>query len=162
MQYWFYVSLFILCSLCQNLISRGCGEFPLWLSGWQTQLRFMRTWVRSLAFLSGLRIHRYLELWCRSQTQLGSGVAWLWCRLAATTLIQPLAQEPPYAMGVALKRPKKKKIKSMWAFWYLKYILFCSSSNLNSDSLLLENDCWSLARKDVWRTSLFPNKGKWE
>ena len=34
---------------------------------------------------------------------------WLWCRLAATALIGPLAQEPPYAMGVALKRLKKKK-----------------------------------------------------
>ena len=26
---------------------------------------------------------------------------WLWCRLAATALIGPLAWEPPYAMGVA-------------------------------------------------------------
>ena len=35
--------------------------------------------------------------------------AWLCCRPAATTLIQPLAQEPPYALGVALK--SKNKIK---------------------------------------------------
>ena len=28
----------------------------------------------------------------------------LWCRLAATALIEPLAWEPPYAMGVALKK----------------------------------------------------------
>ena len=33
----------------------------------------------------------------------------LWCRPAAATLIQPLAWEPPYAMGAALKRQKKKK-----------------------------------------------------
>ena len=33
---------------------------------------------------------------------------WLWYRLAATALIQPLAWEPPYAAGVDLKRPKKK------------------------------------------------------
>ena len=32
---------------------------------------------------------------------------WLWCRLAATALIRPLAWEPPYAVGVALKRKKK-------------------------------------------------------
>ena len=33
---------------------------------------------------------------------------WLWCRLAAAALIQPLAWELPYAAGVALKRKKKK------------------------------------------------------
>jgi len=32
---------------------------------------------------------------------------WLWCRLAAIALIQPLAWELPYATGVALKRQKK-------------------------------------------------------
>ena len=34
---------------------------------------------------------------------------WLWCRVAATVPIQPLAWEPPYAQGVALKKRKKKK-----------------------------------------------------
>ena len=36
----------------------------------------------------------------------GSDLAWLWlwCRLAATALIRPLAWELLYAMGVALKR----------------------------------------------------------
>ena len=36
---------------------------------------------------------------------------WLWCRLAAVALIQPLAWEPPYAASVALKRQKDKKKK---------------------------------------------------
>ena len=39
---------------------------------------------------------------------------WLWCRLAATALIGPLAWEPPYAAEVDLgkaKRQKKKKKK---------------------------------------------------
>ena len=31
---------------------------------------------------------------------------WLWYRPAATALIRPLAGEPPYAMGAALKRQK--------------------------------------------------------
>ena len=35
----------------------------------------MRLRVGSLASLSGLRIRRHRELWCRSQTRLGSGVA---------------------------------------------------------------------------------------
>ena len=34
---------------------------------------------------------------------------WLWLRLAATALIQPLAREVPYATGAALKRKRKKK-----------------------------------------------------
>ena len=29
---------------------------------------------------------------------------WLWCRLAAAALIQPLAWERPYVMGAALKK----------------------------------------------------------
>ena len=33
---------------------------------------------------------------------------WLLCRPAATALIQPLAWEPPCAMGMALKRQKIK------------------------------------------------------
>ena len=60
----------------------------------------MRTRVRSLASLSRLRIWRCPELWCRSQTQLGSR--------------GPLAWELPYA-GVALKRQKEKKNKKQWA-----------------------------------------------
>ena len=38
---------------------------------------------------------------------------WLWLRLAATAPIRPLAWEPLYAVGVALKRQKqnKKKLK---------------------------------------------------
>ena len=34
---------------------------------------------------------------------------WLWHRLAATAAIGPLAWEPPYAMGTALKRQKDKE-----------------------------------------------------
>ena len=36
---------------------------------------------------------------------------WLWHRLAAIVTIRPLAWEPPYAMGVALEKAKKTKIK---------------------------------------------------
>ena len=33
---------------------------------------------------------------------------WLWCRPADVAPIGPLAWEPPYAMGAALNRQKKK------------------------------------------------------
>ena len=43
----------------------------------------------------------------------GSDLAllWLWCRLAATALIRPLAWEPPYAVSAALEKDKKTKNK---------------------------------------------------
>ena len=34
---------------------------------------------------------------------------WLWCRLAATAPIQPLAREPPYAVGAALRKQTNEK-----------------------------------------------------
>ena len=36
---------------------------------------------------------------------------WLWCRLVAVALIQPLAWEPPYTMGAALKSKNQIKTK---------------------------------------------------
>ena len=41
----------------------------------------------------------------------GSDLAWLWlwCRPAAKAPTGPLAWEPPYAMGVALKSQENKK-----------------------------------------------------
>ena len=55
----------------------------------------MRMQVGSLALLSGLRIWR----------DRGSGVG-------GRLQIQPLAWEPPYAVGMALKRPNKETNKS--------------------------------------------------
>ena len=40
-------------------------------------------------------------------------LVWLWRRLAAVALIGSLAWEPPYTVGVALKKQKGKK-KSMY------------------------------------------------
>ena len=37
---------------------------------------------------------------------------WLWCRLAATAPVGPLAWELPYAMGSALKKKKTKNKKN--------------------------------------------------
>jgi len=50
---------------------------------------------------------------CGVGQRYGSDLAllWLWCRPAAVTLIRPLAWEPPYAVGAALKRQKTKKKK---------------------------------------------------
>ena len=37
---------------------------------------------------------------------------WLWCRLEAAALIQPLAWEPPYVEGLALKSKNNNSIRS--------------------------------------------------
>ena len=51
---------------------------------------------------------------CGAGCRCGSDLVllWLWCRPAATTLIQPLAWEPPYAAGVALEKAKRQQQKN--------------------------------------------------
>ena len=46
---------------------------------------------------------------CRRSSD--SELLWLWYRLAAVVWIRPLAWEPPYATGAALKRQQRKKDK---------------------------------------------------
>ena len=58
---------------------------------------------------------------------------WLWCRLAAAALIQPLAWELPYATDAALKR-KKKFFNFIEAL--LIYNIVLSSSAQQSDSVI--------------------------
>ena len=58
-------------------------------------------WVKDPAFAISCGVG------CRYSSDLA--LLWLWCRLAAVAPTQPLAWELPYAMGTALKRPKKKK-----------------------------------------------------
>ena len=79
----------------------------------------MRLWVQSLALPNGLRIWHCCELWLGHKGSSGLVLLWLWCRLAAATRIRPLAWEPPYAMGVALKGQKKKKKKKI-----IDYLVF--------------------------------------
>ena len=84
-------------------------EFPLWLNGWRIQLGIMRFQVRSLALLSGLGIRRCCELWLGHRCSSDSVLLGLWHRLAAVAPVRPLAWEPLYATGAALKKGKKKK-----------------------------------------------------
>lgn len=45
---------------------------------------------------------------CRRGSDLVWLWLWLWCRPAATALIRPLAWEPPYATGAAVKSERKE------------------------------------------------------
>ena len=46
---------------------------------------------------------------------LDPALLWLWCGLASVASIKPLAWEPPYAVGVAIK--SKKKAQERGPFW---------------------------------------------
>ena len=44
---------------------------------------------------------------------LDPALLWLWCKLAATAPVQPLAWEPPYAVSAAQKDNTKNKDKKV-------------------------------------------------
>ena len=71
----------------------------------------MRTWVWSLALLSGLGIQRCRELWCRLQVQLRSCVAVAVVEACSCSYDStPSLGELSYATGAALKRQTNKKL----------------------------------------------------
>ena len=81
----------------------------MWLSGLRTQHNIcdderqipgLAQWVKDPVATSCGKVHR-----CGSDLVL----PWLWRRLAAAAMIQPLARELPYATGVAVKRKQTNK-----------------------------------------------------
>ena len=81
----------------------------MWLNGLQTPLAYMEMLVGPLALLSGLRILRFHELWCRLQT----AQIWSCCGYdigpSTTAGVGPLAWELPYATSSALKSKQASK-----------------------------------------------------
>ena len=63
---------------------------------------------------------------CAVGRRLSSDLALLrlWHRPAATAPIRPLAYEPPYALGAALKRQKDKKKKVFWSHFQI-FLVYC-------------------------------------
>ena len=99
----------------RSTLKKANMEFPSWRSGLRIRRGTMRLQVRSLALLRGLRIWHCRELWSRSQTQLGSGVAE--AAAAAGSCIAPvgpLAWEFPYATHAALKKKRNSCLISTW------------------------------------------------
>ena len=113
-----------------TLIKSQRDGVPVVVQQKQIHLGTMRFRARSLASLSGLRIHCCRELWCRSQTWLESCIAVVVvCTGRAVALIQPLAWELTYVTGMALKSKKKKKKKISMSytngFIFSLSVLFC-------------------------------------
>ena len=69
---------------------------------------------------------------CELQSRLQMLLLWLWYRLSAAAPIGPLAWEPPYAAGEALKR-KKKIIFLVLLLSFLKliYAKYINSTTVN-------------------------------
>ena len=79
-------------------------------------------WVKG----SGVAVSCALDCRCGSDPTL----LWLWRRLAAVALIQPLAWELPYAADTAVKRKEKKKKRPQSFFTEL--FLYCVHSSFLS------------------------------
>ena len=73
---------------------------------------------------------------------------WLWHRLAAIAPTRPLAWEPPYAVGAALKRQKDKKIKKISIHLNLIYRFNAILINMPTNYFM---DIVNLILKFVWR-----------
>ena len=71
----------------------------------------MRTWVRSLALFSGLRIQSCRKVWHRSQTQHGPITAVAVVQASSYSSDSTPSLETSYAALIALKKKKKKKKK---------------------------------------------------
>ena len=103
---WFIFALLSYCFSILNILKLGVPTMAEWKQIW---LVTMKMQVQSLASLSGLRSS--IAVSCPVGYRHSSDLAllWMWHRPAAIAPIWPLAWESQYAMGVALKRPKKKK-----------------------------------------------------
>ena len=70
----------------------------------------MRMQVRSLALLSGLRMQHCRELWCRSQTWLGSGIAVALVQAGGYSSDWTASLGTSTYHGCSPKKAKKKKM----------------------------------------------------
>ena len=101
---------------------------------------------------------------CGVSCRRGSGPAWLWLwhRLVATALIEPLSWELSYAVGVALKdqkERKKKKPRQEFLLWHsgLMIQLVSVEATFNprppqwvKDAVFLQLPCSGLDKSLAW------------
>ena len=79
------------------------------------------------------------ELWCSCIHSLDLGLLWLWHRPAATAPIRPLAWEPSYVTGAALKKKKAKKPKKLYQLVTKVSKLYSHFLHLSQHKLVTNN-----------------------
>ena len=67
----------------------------------------------------------------------------LWCRLAATAPIGPLAWEHPYAVGTALKRQKGKKKEKLSPYTIVTFMFYIQEARSCSEDTSLNTEGFS-------------------
>ena len=114
----------------QKIINKIVSGVSTWLSRNESDEhpwghRF-NSWPHTVGLGSGIGVN------CRIGCRRGSDrvLLWLWCRPVAP--IWPLAWEPQFAAGVALKRQKKKKKKKRLRLWPVNFYLGEFSYNVYS------------------------------
>ena len=110
------------------------------------QLGTMKLWVRSLVLLSGLRIQHCRELWCRSQTLLGSCVAVAVAEASSYSSNQTPSLGTSICQGCS---PKKQKNNSNNVETLKCESLLCFSryrTVITRTRISLENIIWKYTR----------------
>ena len=97
---------------------RKTQKFQLWLSDFRTQLVSMRTWVPSLALLSGLRIWVALSYGVGHRCGSNPALPWLCRKLAVAAPIWRLAWKLSCVTDAVLKKKKKEKKRKKRKFYY--------------------------------------------
>ena len=95
---------------------KGSLRVPVMVQGKLIRLGTMRLRVRSLTLFSGLRIWRCLELWCRLQMRLGSGVAVALVKASGHSSDSTPSLETSICYGCGPQKERKKKRKSQGKF----------------------------------------------
>ena len=88
-------------------IRRGVSVVAQWLTNLtrNREVADLIPGLRSVGWGSGVAVGCSVGQRCGSDPML----LWLWCRPAVVALIRPLVWEPPYAMGAALEKTKRRK-----------------------------------------------------
>ena len=111
--------------------------------------------VRSLASLSGLRIQGCHELWCRSQTQLRSGIA------VALVQVSSYSSDLTPGLGISMchrcgpkKQSKAKQNKTKDGRQKIKEDWILEAPVVSQEGSVVSWKCWNQVRSPAWHRRL--------